>query len=79
MTKKLFYVEITKSAWVLAADEEEAETFADKIVETEYLKEVNATPYNHIVLKESGWDKNCYVYHKDQRNKDITVEDALND
>ena len=77
MTKKLFYVEVTKSAWVLAESSTEAETFADKIVETEYLKEVNATPYNHIVLKESGWDKNCYVYHKDQRNKDIKLGDVL--
>ena len=79
MTQKLFYVEVTKSAWVLAESSTEAETFADKIVETEYLKEVNATPYNHIVLKESGWDKNCYVYHKDQRNKDIKLGDVLND
>ena len=77
MTQKLFYVEVTKSAWVLAESSTEAETFADKIVETEYLKEVNATPYNHIVLKESGWDKNCYVYHKDQRNKDIKLGDVL--
>ena len=77
MTQKLFYVEVTKSAWVLAESSTEAETFADKILETEYLKEVNATPYNHIVLKESGWDKNCYVYHKDQRNKDIKLGDVL--
>lgn len=79
MTKKLFYVEVTKSAWVLAADEEEAETFADKILETEYLKEVDVFPYTEEYLKVSGWDKNCYVYHKDQRNKDIKLGDILND
>ena len=35
MTKKLFYVEVTKSAWVLAENEEEAEKFADEISDTE--------------------------------------------
>ena len=79
MTQKLLYVEVTKSGWVLAENDEEAKSFADKIVETEYLKEVNATPYNHIVLKESGWSKDCYVYHRDQRNKDIKLGDVLND
>lgn len=77
MTQKLFYVEVTKSAWVLAADEEEAETFADKILETEYLKEVDVFPYTEEYLKVSGWDKNCYIYHKDQRNKDIKLGDVL--
>jgi hypothetical protein len=77
MTKKLFYVEVAKSAWVLAADEEEAETFADKILETEYLKEVDVFPYTEEYLKVSGWDKNCYIYHKDQRNKDIKLGDVL--
>ena len=77
MTKKLFYVEVTKSAWVLAADEEEAETFADKIVETEYLKEIDVFPYTEEYLKVSGWNEYSLVYHNG--TEDITVEDALND
>ncbi len=77
MTKKLFYVEITKSAWVLAADEEEAETFADKILETEYLKDVDVFPYTEEYLKVSGWNEYSLVYHNG--TEDITVEDALND
>jgi hypothetical protein len=79
MTQKLFYVEVTKSGWVLADDEPQARTFEQAIMDTEYLKDVNATPYNHIVLKESGWNKDCLVYHKDQRNKDIKLGDVLND
>ena len=77
MTKKLFYVEITKSAWVLAADEEEAETFADEILDTEPFKKVDVSPYTEEYLKVSGWDEYCLVYHNG--TEDITVEDALND
>jgi hypothetical protein len=77
MTQKLFYVEVTKSAWVLAADEEEAETFADEIIKTEFVMDIDVFPYTEEYLKVSGWDKNCYVYHKDQRNKDIKLGDVL--
>ena len=75
--KKLFYVEVTRSAWVLAEDEEEAKTFADKIIDTEYLMDIDVFPYTEEYLKVSGWDKDCYVYHKDQRNKDIKLGDVL--
>ena len=74
MTKKLFYVEVAKSAWVLAESSEEAEKFADKILDTEYLKEVDVFPYTEEYLKVSGWDKNCLVYHNG--TNDITVDDA---
>ena len=77
MTKKLFYVEVTKSAWVLAADEEESKTFADEILETEYLKKVEVSPYTEEYLKVSGWNEYSLVYHNG--TDDITVEDALND
>ena len=79
MTQKLFYVEVTKSAWVLAESSTEAETFADKILDTEYIMEVNVFPYTEEYLKVSGWNKNNLVYHKDQRNKDIKLGDVLND
>lgn len=77
MTKKLFYVEVTKSAWVLAENEEEAKTFADKILDTEYLMDIDVFPYTEEYLKVSGWDEYCLVYHNG--TDDITVEDALND
>jgi len=77
MTQKLFYVEVTKSAWVLAENDEEAKSFADQILDTEYLTEIDVFPYTEEYLKVSGWDKNCYVYHKEQRNKDIKVGDLL--
>jgi hypothetical protein len=77
MTKKLFYVEVAKSAWVLAESSAEAEEFADKILETEYLKDVDVFPYTEEYLKVSGWNEYSLVYHNG--TEDITVEDALND
>ncbi len=77
MTQKLFYVEVTKSAWVLAESSEEAKTFADEILDTEYLRDVDVFPYTEEYLKVSGWDKDCYVYHRDQGNKDIKFGDVL--
>jgi hypothetical protein len=79
MTQKLFYVEVTKSAWVLADDETQARTFEQAIMDTEYLSTIEVSDYDEKLLKSSGWDKNCYVYHKDQRNKDIKLGDVLND
>jgi hypothetical protein len=75
MTKKLFYVEVTKSAWVLAESSAEAEEFADEILDTEYLKDVDVSPYTEENLRASGWNKNFLVYHNG--TEDITVEDAL--
>ena len=76
MTQKLFYVEVTKSAWVLAENDEEAKTFADEILNTEYIMEVDVFPYTEEYLKVSGWNKNNLVYHN-QRNKDIKLGDVL--
>ena len=77
MTKKLFYVEVTKSAWVLAESSEEAEKFTDEILDTEYIKEVDVFTYTEEYLSASGWNKTNLVYHNG--TDDITVEDALND
>jgi hypothetical protein len=77
MTKKLFYVEVTKSAWVLAENEEEAETFADEILDTEDIKDVDVFPYTEEYLKVSGWNEYSLVYHNG--TDEITFEDALND
>lgn len=77
MTKKLFYVEITKSGFVLADDESEAETFSENILDTEYLSEVQVREYDENLLKSSGWNKDCYIYHKDMRSKDIKLGEVL--
>ena len=77
MTKKLFYVEVTKSAWVLAESATEAETFADKILETEYLMDIDVFPYTEEYLKVSGWTGDEYIYHKDQRNTDVKLGHVL--
>jgi len=77
MTQKLFYVEVTKSAWVLADDETEARTFEQAIMDTEYLSTIEVSEYDEKLLWSSGWNKDCYVYHRDQRNKDIKLGDVL--
>lgn len=77
MTKKLFYVEVTKSGWVLAEDETSAKAFADEILDTEYLKDIDVFPYSDEYLKASGWDENCYVYHSNSRTKDIKLGDVI--
>ena len=77
MTKKLFYVEITKSGFVLADDEAEAGTFGESILDTEYLSEVKVSEYDENLLKSSGWDKDCYIYHKNMRSKDIKLGEVL--
>ncbi len=77
MTQKLFYVEVTRSAWVLAENEEEAKTFADDILNNEYREDVDVFPYTEDYLKVSGWTSDECVYHKDQINKDITLREVL--
>jgi hypothetical protein len=79
MTQKLFYVEVTKSAWVLAESSTEARTFEQAIMDTEYLSTIEVSEYDEKLLWSSGWNKDCLVYHKDQRNKDIKLGDVLND
>lgn len=82
MTQKLFYVEVTKYGWVLAENDEEAKSFADKILDGEFVMDIDVFPYTEEYLKVSGysgWNKDCLVYHKDQRNKDIKLGDVLND
>lgn len=78
---KLFYVEVKKIGWVLAEDESEAAKFSNDIVNTENYTYPVVTEYNENSLKFSykeGWNKNCLIYHKDQRTKDIALGDALN-
>jgi hypothetical protein len=73
MTEKLFYVEITKSGWVLADNEANAMLFEQDIMDNEILSNIEVSEYDEGLLKSSGWDKDCYLYHKDQRNKDIKL------
>jgi hypothetical protein len=75
MTKKLIYVEVTKCGWVLAENDDDARSFADEILDTEYLKDVDVSPYTEENLRASGWDEYTLVYHNG--TEDITVEDAL--
>lgn len=79
MTQKLFYVEITKSGWVLSDDEANAMSFERDIMDNEILSNIEVSEYDEDLMKSSGWNKNCYLYHKDQRNKDIKLGDVLND
>ena len=77
MTQKLFFVEVTKSGWVLAENDAEAMMFENDILETEYLSEIQVSEYDESTLKLSGWKGGECIYHKDQRHKDITLLEAL--
>ena len=79
MTQKLFFVEVTKSGWVLADDEKQAEKFSETILETEYLSEIQVSEYDESTLKLSGWTGGECIYHKDQGHKDITLFEAMDD
>ena len=77
MTQKLFFVEVTKSGWVLAENENEAERFNYDILMNEDLYDIQVSEYDEKLLKSSGWELDCCLYHKDQRHKDITLREAL--
>lgn len=83
MTKELFYVEITKSGWVLAEDKFDAELFAEQIEECEFIPNVRVSGYKNVFLKESGWSRDCLVYHdildENDRLKEITFGQALDE
>lgn len=77
MTQKLFYVQVTKSGWVLADNDAEAARFEDDILDTEVISTINVQNYSEQLMKSSLWSKNSLVYHKEQQNTDISLEDAL--
>lgn len=77
MTQKLFFVEVTKSGWVLAESSTDAMMFENDILETECLSEIQVNEYDESILKMSGWKGGECIYHKDQRHKDITLFEAM--
>ena len=77
MTQKLFFVEVTKSGWVLAENDAEAMMFDNDILDTETLSEVQVREYDESTLKLSGWKGGECIYHKEHRHKDITLFEAL--
>lgn len=79
MTQKLFFVEVTKSGWVLAESYTDAVTFENDILETECLSEIQVNEYDESILKMSGWKGGECIYHKDQRHKDITLFEAIDE
>jgi hypothetical protein len=70
---KLYAVEITYKAYVLAEDEFSAELFASEIADTESYPDVSAfevTPPSNPL----GWDLGCCVYHETEHG-DIHLKD----
>ncbi len=68
---KLYCVKITRSAYVLAEDKEQAEDQRYNIErDEEFDTEIYETHSNDL-----GWDKNCLVYHSGEN--DITLSEAL--
>ncbi len=77
MTQKLFYVQVTKSGWVLADNDAEAARFENDILDTEVISAIDVQNFSEQLMKSSWWSKNSLVYHKDQQNTDISLGDAL--
>ncbi len=60
MSKKLFAVEVTYKAYVLAEDTFDAENFVSEITDTESYPDVQVDEVDSNVL---GWDLGCCIYH----------------
>jgi len=76
-SEKLFFVSVTYSGWVLAEDKYSAERLATDISDTEDTYEVTAERFSEGALITSGWDRECLVYHENQRNFDLTLGEAI--
>ena len=73
MTRALFYVEVTKSGWVLANDEAEALEFEGEIMDNnEPPSSIKVSNYSEALVKESGWDADCLVYHNEENDSDYS-------
>jgi hypothetical protein len=72
MSKKLFAVEITYKAYVLAEDTFDAENFVSEITDTESYPDVQVDEVDSNVL---GWDLGCCIYHDE--GGDIQLRDVL--
>ena len=68
---KLYCVKITRSAYVLAEDKEQAE---DQSYNIESYEEPDTEIYESRT-NELGWNKNGLVYHSGEN--DITLSEAL--
>jgi hypothetical protein len=68
---KLYCVKITRSAYVLAKNEDRASDYECEIEDCEDSDtEIYETHSNEL-----GWDKDCFVYHSGEN--DITLSEAL--
>jgi hypothetical protein len=72
MANKLFLVEVTYTAYALAADRYEAEDLAREITSTEDYPNVSVVEATSNAL---GWDPECLVYHNG--GEDITLGSVL--
>ena len=68
---------VTYSGWVLAEDKYSAERLATEISDTEDTYEVTAEGLSEDSLISSGWDRECLVYHENQRDFDLTLGQAI--
>jgi hypothetical protein len=71
MTKKLFAVEITYTAYAWAEDEIEAEDLVSDIVDTEEPSIVISEATSNFL----GWDLDCCVYH--EGSSDVRLREVL--
>jgi hypothetical protein len=72
MTKKLFAVEVTYTAYAWAESKFDAENLSYEIVDTESYPDIQVDEVDSNVL---GWDLGCCVYH--HGGGDIQLRDVL--
>jgi DNA-binding transcriptional MocR family regulator len=70
--KRLYVVAITHSAYVWAASHEDAEDFADEILDNEDFSSAEA---REVTMNVLGWDAQALVYHHGEG--DLPLRDVL--
>jgi hypothetical protein len=74
--KKLYVVTVEYEAYVLAEEYEDAEDFAQKIVDNEEPF-VNCIPVTGDPPNPLRWEPHCCIYHPDMDSYDLTVKEVL--
>lgn len=77
--KRLYFIEITYSAYVLADDEDDAETAVRDIAQTEDFPDVSVSEVGKGDELLADWDRDCNIYETGPRDEweNLTLGEAL--